>query len=198
MPGLSGFDVADSMPDDLNPAIVFVTAYDRHAVRAFGVDAADYLMKPVAQDRLRAALERARAWLRGRAEPDAAQDGEPAGRLALEDSLWVHRHQALARIRVEDILWIEAEGDYVRLHAAEDTGLLRMTLSGLYARLDPAEFVRVHRSAVCRAGAITGMRRKPTGALVVSLANGEDAPVGRSYSGGLRTLLKRLDPAGIT
>lgn len=196
MPGLSGFDVADSMPPDLNPAIVFVTAYDRHAVRAFGVDAADYLMKPVAPDRLRAAIDRARAWLRGRAGDDGpAEDEAPPDRLSPQDSLWVHRHQALARIRVEDVLWIEAEGDYVRLHAAGETGLLRMTLSGLHARLDPAEFVRVHRSAVCRIAAITGMRRKPTGALVVSLANGDDAPVGRSYSGGLRALLKRIDDA---
>lgn len=185
MPGLGGFDVAASVPDDHKPAIIFVTAYDRHAARAFDTDAADYLMKPVAPDRLGAAIGKARIWLRGRAAT------APSGRLGDSDSLWVHRHGEFARVPISGIEWIEAEGDYVRLHA-EGGGLMRGTLSALTDRLDPQTFVRVHRSAVCRRQAIAGLRRKPTGAVVALLASGAEAPVGRSYVSGLRALLTRL------
>jgi two-component system response regulator AlgR len=191
MPGLAGLGVAEQLQRDEAPALIFVTAYDQHAVRAFDVDAVDYLLKPVAPDRLRAAIGRARHWLAGRAEAQVA--GETgADRLGPDDSLWVHRHQEFVRVRVGDIVWVEAEGDYVRLHAGEGGGLLRSTLSGIEGRLDPAVFVRVHRSAICRIAAITGLRRKPSGALSVSLANGDEAPVGRSYNSGLKVLLRRL------
>jgi len=193
MPGLDGFEIAEQLRADDAPAIVFVTAYDQHAVRAFDADAVDYLLKPVAPERLRAAIGRVRNWIAGRPAPEeAVSDGE---RLGADDSLWVHRHQEFVRVRVDDIEWIEAEGDYVRLHAGEGGGLVRATLSGLEARLDPAVFVRVHRSAICRLSAITGLHRKPTGALAVRLANGDEAPVGRSYNSGLRALLRRMQAA---
>lgn len=187
MPGLGGFDVAASVPDDHKPAIIFVTAFDRHAARAFDTDAADYLMKPVAPDRLGAAIGKARTWLRGRVATAPA----PTGRLGDSDSLWVHRRGEFARVPIAAIEWIEAEGDYVRLHA-EGGGLMRGTLTALVDRLDPQVFVRVHRSAVCRCQAITGLKRKSTGAVVALLASGAEAPVGRSYVSGVRTLLTRL------
>lgn len=192
MPGLDGFDVARRRGSGARPAIVFVTAYDRHAVRAFAEDAADYLLKPVAPERLGEAVGRARHWLAGRAGPRAAADG--AGRLADEDGLWVHRRREFARARIGDIRWIEAEGDYVRLHMAADGGggLVRMTLSALEARLDPDAFIRVHRSVICRTAAIAALRRTATGALVATLADGETVPVGRAYGRGLRALLKRI------
>jgi two-component system response regulator AlgR len=190
MPGLDGFEVANALGGPPAPAIVFVTAYDQHAVRAFDVDAVDYLLKPVAPDRLRAAIARVRTWLAGRSAP---LDDEPkVERLNGEDSLWVHRHQEFVRVRIETIDWFEAEGDYVRLHARDGGGLVRMTLTSLEARLDPSVFVRIHRSAICRISAISGLHRKPTGALSVSLASGEEAPVGRRYNSGLRALLRRL------
>ncbi len=196
MPGLDGFQVAERAGAGKGPAIVFVTAYDQHAVRAFDVDAVDYLLKPVAPDRLRMAIARVRSWIAGRtsgavARPVAGDDD----RLGADGSLWVHRHQEFVRVRIEDIVWIEAEGDYVRLHARGGGGLMRATLSGLEAQLDPAIFVRIHRSVICRIGAISGLRRKPTGALAVRLSNGDEAPVGRSYNSGLRALLKRMQAA---
>lgn len=190
MPGLSGFDVLKRLPQA--PAIVFVTAYDKHAVRAFGVDAVDYLLKPVAPDRLKLAVERARRWTNGRVPPGADSPSADNGFLGSEDSLWVHRHQEFVRIRVGDIHWIEAQGDYVMLHGANGGGLLRMTLRALEARLDPEDFVRVHRSAICRRKAIVGLKRKSTGALAVSLSNGDSAPVGRTFSAGLRALRKTM------
>lgn len=195
MPGLDGFDVARRRETGGRPAIVFVTAYDRHAVRAFAEDAADYLLKPVAPERLDEAVGRARHWLEGRAA-HAAQADAPAEseRLTEDDSFWVHRRREFVRVRVADVLWFEAEGDYVRLHAADESGggLVRMTLHAVEDRLDPATFIRVHRSVICRAAAIAAVKRNLTGAVVATLINGQIVPVGRAYGRGVRTLLERL------
>jgi two-component system response regulator AlgR len=181
MPGLTGFEVIERIAPDAQPAIVFVTAYDAHAVQAFDVSAADYLMKPFAQARLEEAVERGRLWLRARTAPPA--------RTGL-DALWIHRHREFVRVPVEEIDWIEGDGDYARIHGAHLTGLTRTTLTALADKLDPDRFIRVHRSAICRKAAIVGLKRRPTGAMSVLLANGDEAPVGRSYVPGLRALLK--------
>ena len=195
MPGLNGFDVVERSAS--SPAIVFVTAYENHAVRAFGVDAADYLLKPVAPERLRVAVERARNWLAGRAATsETGEEGQALTPPLNADSLWVHRHQEFVRVPLDQITWIEAHGDYVKIHADNGGGLMRTTLTALETRLDPRRFIRVHRSAICRRDAVTGLRRQATGALTVSLANGDRAPVGRTYSSGLRVLLKRVRDDG--
>ncbi|QNA85295.1 response regulator transcription factor [Sphingomonas sp. So64.6b] len=194
MPGLTGFDIVERLAGDTMPAVIFVTAFDSHAVRAFGVDAVDYLLKPVAPDRLAMAIGRARTWLSGRAihagpGPDPAPDSQ-----APIESLWTHRHREVLRVRIDDIEWVEAHGDYVRLHTNDGRGgLVRMTLSALEVQLDDALFIRVHRSAICRRTAIAGLRRKTTGALAAAMASGVEAPVGRKFSGGLRQLIKRVD-----
>jgi len=192
MPGLDGFQLIARLADAPRPAIIFVTAYDAHAVAAFGVDAVDYLLKPVLPDRLQAAVVRARHWMRVQAVASAGETEAGAGSEAGNDSFWVHRHQEFARVPIDQIVWLEAERDYVRIHAGNGGGLLRITLAALEARLDPAVFVRVHRSAICRRAAVTGLRRKPTGALELSLDNGDWVPVGRSYGSGLRALLRRM------
>lgn len=181
MPGLTGFEVIEQLPPEANPAIIFVTAHDDHAVRAFDVSAADYLTKPFAQARLEEAVGRGRLWLQARA---------PARRWL--DSLWVHRHRAFSRVPVAEIDWIEAHGDYVRIHGANADGLARTTLTALENRLDPAVFIRTHRSAICRRTAIVGLKRRATGAVTVLLANGDEAPVGRRFVPGLRALLKAM------
>jgi len=188
MPALDGFEVIGRLAETAQPAIVFVTAYDTHAVAAFAADAVDYLLKPVAPDRLRAAIDKARYWLQARRTPMIERQRPHVG----EDSLWVHRHQEFARVPIEQIIWLQAQGDYVRIHGENGGGLLRSPLSALEAKLDPDLFVRVHRSAICRRSAVTGLRRRVTGALEMSLTTGEWIPVGRSYSNGLRALLRRL------
>ena len=180
MPGLTGFDVVERIPPDWHPAIIFVTAYDVHAVHAFEVAAADYLMKPFAQARLEEAVERARLWLLARQAPPAAKGGIEA--------LWVHRHREFVRVPVAEIDWIEGHGDYARIHGPHFTGLARTTLGALEDQLDPRQFIRVHRSAICRRAAIVSLRRRPTGAMTVLLANGGEAPVGRTFVAGLRAL----------
>lgn len=195
MPGLDGFEVARRREAGSRPAIVFVTAYDRHAVRAFAEDAADYLLKPVAPERLDEAIGRARHWLEGRAtRPPSTDEAAESERLSDAESFWVHRRREFARVQVGDVLWFEAEGDYVRLHTAEagGGGLVRMTLSAIEGRLDPEAFIRVHRSVICRAAAIAAVKRNVTGAVVATLGNGQIVPVGRAHGRGLRLLLKRL------
>ena len=185
MPGLTGFEVIERIGPEARPAIIFVTAYNAHAVQAFDVSAADYLMKPFAQDRLEEAVERGRLWLRGRTAPAPARAGI--------DALWVHRHREFVRVPVEEIDWIEGHGDYARIHGPHFTGLARTTLTSLEEKLDPAHFMRVHRSAICRKAAIVSLKRRATGAMAVLLANGEEAPVGRAFVPGLRALLKLVN-----
>ena len=184
MPGLTGFEVVERIDPQAQPAIIFVTAYDAYAVQAFGVSAADYLMKPFAQERLEEAVERGRLWLKARTAPASARSGIEA--------LWVHRHREFVRVPVEEIDWIEGHGDYARIHGPHFTGLARTTLTSLEAQLDPTRFMRVHRSAICRKAAIVSLKRRATGAMAVLLANGEEAPVGRAFVPGLRALLKMV------
>jgi DNA-binding LytR/AlgR family response regulator len=185
MPGLTGFDVVARIAPDLRPAIVFVTAYDSHAVQAFDVAAADYLMKPFAQARLEEAVERSRLWLQARSAPASAR--------AWTEALWVHRHREFVRVAVTEIDWIEGHGDYARIHGPHFAGLARTTLAALEEKLDPRQFIRVHRSAICRKAAIVSLKRRATGAMTVLLGNGEEVPVGRTFVPGLRSLLKMVD-----
>jgi DNA-binding LytR/AlgR family response regulator len=127
-----------------------------------------------------------------RATVEAAAPGAPpegANDSNWPDALWVSRGRETVRVPVETIEWIEAEGDYVRLHASAGGGLLRATLSSLEGRLDPAVFARVHRSAICRRSAIVAMMRKPSGAMAVRLEAGAEVPVGRSYRESVDELL---------
>lgn len=105
------------------------------------------------------------------------------------DALWVSRGRETVRVPVSALEWIEAEGDYVRLHAQTGGGLMRATLSSLEETLDPALFARVHRSVICRRGLIAAMLRKPSGALAVRLETGAEIPVGRRYRDAVTALL---------
>jgi two-component system response regulator AlgR len=185
MPGLTGFEVIERLAPDAHPAIVFVTAYSAHAVQAFDVAAADYLMKPFALPRLEEAVARSRLWLQARSAPAPARTGIQA--------LWMHRHREFVRVPVEEIDWIEGHGDYARIHGPHMNGLVRTTLGALEEKLDPARFIRIHRSAICRRAAIVSLKRRATGAMAVLLANGDEAPVGRSYVPGLRSLLRIVE-----
>ena len=128
---------------------------------------------------------------RRHAEPSVAAQSHPesANDSAWPDALWVSRGRETVRVPVEAIDWIEAEGDYVRLHARTGGGLLRATLTSLETKLDPAVFARVHRSAICRRSAIAAMLRKPSGAMAVRLETGAEVPVGRSYRDSVAELL---------
>lgn len=132
----------------------------------------------------------------------AQQDGGPTS-LAEEtgtdrsvpEGFWVKTGRQAVRIAHDDIEWIEAEGNYVRIHSRDAAhGLVRMSLAGLAAELDGEQFIRIHRSALCRRSAIKGYRRKPSGAMLVRLASGVEAPLGRSYAKALIERSGSLEP----
>ncbi len=177
MPEIDGLSVARKLArQDNRPAVIFVTAHDHFAVEAFDLDAVDYVLKPVAPDRLKRAIERALARRGERSRPPGEW---------LEE-LWVPHRSELLRIDVAQVARIDAERDYVRLHVGENddgarTYLLLQTIAGLEQRLDPNEFIRIHRSTILRKDRIRGLRHDGLGVWSVELDDGEALRIGRTY-----------------
>jgi two-component system response regulator AlgR len=176
MPGMDGIDVARALSQSaVDPAVVFVTAFDNFAVAAFDVAAIDYLMKPVQPDRLERALERVRTYLTG---------GRPAGGRPASsqvEEFWVPDHSGLVRIAASDIQRITAERDYMRLHVGARSWLIHRTIQKLEEDLDPALFMRVHRSVILRRDTVTGLYRDEAGHWTARLSDGAEQRIGRSY-----------------
>src|SRR5262249_14106349 len=153
MPHLDGFGVLEEVGADRLPVVIFVTAYDQYALRAFEVHALDYLLKPFDRERFRKALERARAQVRKEQSADVSQrllawwEDVKAARKPLE-RLVIKSGGKVCFVRTEEIDWIEAAGNYLRLHVGGETHLLRETMSRLEARLDGDQFLRIHRSTI--------------------------------------------------
>lgn len=188
MPQLDGLSVARRLSDRAHPpAVIFVTAHDNHAVEAFDLDAVDYVLKPVEKDRLERAIGRALS--RRNAEP-ASEDQSPW----LEE-LWVPHRSELVRIGVSEVGRIDAERDYVRLHVGEGDAarsyLLLQTIAGLEARLDPARFIRIHRSIILRRDRITGLRHDGLGVWSAETADGQTLRIGRTYLAKVKAMAGR-------
>jgi two-component system LytT family response regulator len=143
MPEMDGFEVVRAL-EQAQPLIIFTSAYDEYALRAFEVQAFDYLLKPFDRRRFRESLQRARARLTQ--DRSAVPDYRPAARAA--DRVAVRNNGRVFFLKVNDIDWIEASDNYVCLHCGKDTHVVRETMSDLERRLDPALFIRVHRSAI--------------------------------------------------
>ena len=200
MAGLTGFDVVERLSGPYVPLVIFVTAFDKFASKAFEIGAVDYVLKPVEYDRLSAALERARrslsaidaedrlAELRDVVAALREQSGAAESK-RYESEIWAERRNEFVRIRVDDLDWVAAERDYVRLHAAGQSYLLRETLSSLEARLDPDDFVRVRRSALVRTDRVTGIRKAGYGDFRIGLTDGSEIRVGRTYVAKIRKLI---------
>ncbi len=176
MPEVDGISVAKSLAKRAErPAVVFVTAHDNYAVEAFDLEAVDYVLKPVKPERLERAVSRA-----------AARRGEGnRSESAWLDELWIPHRSELIRIATAEVDRIDAERDYVRLHVgsgdAARTYLLLQTIAGLEKRLDPAKFIRIHRSTILRKDRITGLRHDGLGVWSVELDDGETLRIGRTY-----------------
>lgn len=186
--------MAASLPAEDRPEIVFVTAYEQFAPDAFDVEAVDYLMKPVRFDRLRQAIERAR---RRRHERLAAATldelvSAPAPELGGEDIITVPDPRGNRYVAVSAIDWIEAAKDYVLLHTAERSHMLRITMAELERRLDPSVMVRVHRSAFVRRDAIVGIDRPLGGTMTLLLPGEIKVSVGPSYLRSVAAELRAL------
>ena len=178
MPGMDGIDVARALAGlPKPPVVIFVTAFDMFAVAAFDVEAVDYVMKPVAADRLVRAIERARERL-ARRRDGAAPDARESKHL---EEFWVSEARGLVRLSAADVDRITAERDYMRLHVGKRSWLINHTIGRLEDELDPTRFVRLHRSAMVRRDFVTGLRRDETGRWYARLADGEEQKVGRLY-----------------
>jgi two-component system LytT family response regulator len=182
MPGMSGFDVLVQTASEHLPLIVFVTAYDEHALKAFDVHAFDYLLKPINRERLVEAIARVRADLaRGAPDRDRVLDVVQGARSARTVRFTVRDRDRYVLVRASDIDWIEAAANYVRLNTRGRGFMLRMTLAEMERRLDPAEFIRIHRSTIVNAARINEIRPDAHGDYDVVLADGRTLKMSRSF-----------------
>lgn len=173
MPETDGLTVARRLSGKRDaPAVIFVTAHDEFAVEAFDLDAIDYVLKPVAPDRLERAVGRVMS-RRG--------DQRPAPTSEWLEEFWVPHRSELVRVPAADVERIDAERDYVRLHVRGQSYLLLQTITSLEERLDPERFIRIHRSCILRRDHVTGLRHEGLGVWSVETASGDALRIGRTY-----------------
>ena len=194
MPGMSGLDTLNLLAPRERPMTVFLTAYDRFALHAFEVHALDYLLKPIDDDRFAEALDRAREALvqrRGMAMQSRLQALLQSQPLApTYASRFITRSgNRVIFVMADTIDWIEAMGDYAGLHASGKLHLLRESLHQLSQRLDPEQFVRIHRSTIVRVDRIAEMQALPNRDSLLRLHDGTPLRVSRTYADTLRTVL---------
>ena len=193
MPGMTGFEVVSTVGPENMPLVIFVTAYDEFALRAFEAHAIDYIVKPFGTDRLRAATERARMQLLGR-DREALESNlkalvntaQPAEHL---DRFMVKRGPRFVFVRASDVQWVEAADNYVKLHTAKGFEMLRATLNALETKLDPRRFVRVHRGAIVNIDFLEGMEPWGQGEYLLSLTGGAQITSSRTYRTRIRQAL---------
>jgi two-component system LytT family response regulator len=212
MPGMSGFDVLAQLPSESLPLVVFVTAYDQYAIRAFDARAVDYLLKPIDDGRFEAALNRVRERVRSRnAEEQRDQlfnliaeitgSGElvmdellARGRKALEpkhaEILPVRQGREIVRVPIASIEWIDAAGDYMCIHAGGNTHILRGTMKDLEGYLDPKLFQRVHRSTIVNLRRVKSLRAHMNGEYFLTLDGGHELKLSRTYRDKVEFFLK--------
>lgn len=198
MPGLDGLAVTRQLAKQAQqpqqaqqtrpPAVIFVTAHDHFAVAAFDLEAVDYVLKPVAADRLQRAIERA---VKRRGDAVAAPtDSAPPATNWLEE-FWVPQRSELLRIAVSEVDRVDAERDYVRLHVEDNSYLLLQTIAGIEKSLDPQQFIRIHRSTILRRDTIRGLKHEGLGVWSVELMSGKTLRIGRTYLRAVKAMAGR-------
>jgi two-component system LytT family response regulator len=194
MPELGGFEVIEALKDERLPAVIFVTAHDKYALRAFDVHALDYLLKPFDRERFHKAVARARDALererRGEIDKrllELLKDVRPESK-ALE-RLVIKSAGRVFFLKTDEIDWIEAAANYVRLHVGRDSHLLRETMNALEARLDSEKFLRIHRSTIVNIERIKELHPLFRGEHLVILHDGTRLTLGRNYRDRLQSLL---------
>jgi len=186
MPELNGFDIIDQIQEHHLPAIIFVTAYDEHAVNAFRVQALDYLVKPYDREQFHDAATRAIE--RIHSEGMWQHISKLSSLVEKKESNPKYRDRFLVRganrfyfVRAKDVDWIESEGNYAHLHSAQRSHLVRETMKSLEQQLDPKLFVRIHRSFIVNINQIAEIRPLPSGEYAVFLADGSKLTLSKSY-----------------
>lgn len=191
MPDLDGFEVLRALGDTTLPAVIFVTAYDRYALRAFEASAVDYVLKPYEPERLNQAVDRALQWIGTNSSADnddrlrrllkeaiaAAGDASP-GHL---ERFVVKRGNKTTFVKADEVDWIESDGNYLRLHAGNNKHLVRGTIQECAERLDPRRFVRIHRRYIVNSGRVAEIQPWFGGDYVVQLTTGAKLRLSRTY-----------------
>ncbi len=192
MPEMDGFSVLQSLKLSPMPLVIFVTAFDHYAVKAFEAHALDYLLKPFSRQRFGDALLRAKDHLRQR--EGAAYEGKLAGMMqqlaARRNSLPLRTRGRLVFVPMQDIDWLEADANYVRVHAGQETHIVREKLGDFEAKLDPQVFLRVHRSFIVNVDRIRELVPCNGSEYIVVLRSGKELPCGRTYRPNLDRLLQ--------
>jgi two-component system, LytTR family, response regulator len=212
MPGLSGFELLAQIPSESLPLVVFITAYDQFAIRAFEARAVDYLLKPIDEDRFYETLDKVRAHVRSR---DAIQQRDRlvgliaeitgCGEVALDDLLErgraavtrpraeilpIRQGREIVRVPIESIEWIDAAGDYMCIHAGGQTHILRGTMKELEDILDPNLFQRVHRSTIVNLRRVKSLRAHMNGEYFLTLEGAHELKMSRTYRDKVEYFLK--------
>ena len=192
MPGRNGFEVLDGLEDKCTPAVIFVTAFDKYAVRAFEIRALDYLLKPFNKARFAESLNR----FHERAARLSGADRKAELKAVLQEiqkeardseRIVVKSGSRSIFLRKGSIEWVEAQGDYVKLHSGKESHLLRETMNALSDRLDPARFVRIHRSRIVNLDYIREIRPLWGGDYTVLMRDGTELTMSRTYRASLQT-----------
>src|ERR1700733_3879499 len=200
MPDLDGFQVLNEVPPGEMPVVIFTSAYDQYAIRAFEAHALDYLLKPFDQERLHHAIERAR-W-----ELHKSQDREITHRIldllsqvksdmlpapSSEGRLVIRAKGRVVFLNLSEIDWIEASANYVRLNVGKESHLFRETIGRISERLNPNHFVRVHRSTIVNVRKIKELIPVNSGEYIVVLKSGKELSCSRSYRGALESMIEK-------
>jgi two-component system LytT family response regulator len=182
MPELDGLSMIERIGTAAMPAFVFVTAYAEYAVRAFEIEAVDYVCKPFDRQRLSAAVGRARRHLGDRGAPlEALLDPDRPSATRWLSRLTVKEADGITFVPVGDVLWIEAANKQVVIHTARATHLARLTIQEVASGLDPSEFVRIHRGTVVRKATVRGLHPLFHGDYTVTLRDGTQLTLSRTY-----------------
>jgi two-component system, LytTR family, response regulator len=192
MPEVDGFGVLHLVGAEQMPVTVFVTAYDQYALKAFDVSAVDYLLKPFDRERFLRALARARKQI-----PSADSHArllsllQNVNKNAVQERLVIKSAGRISFLKTDEVDWIEAAGNYVRLHVARESHMLRETMSAIEGKLDPGKFVRIHRGAVVNLERIKDLQPLFHGDHQVTLRDGSRLTLSRSYRENLERVLGR-------
>lgn len=195
MPDMDGFEVLKALAVKSMPLIIFVTAYDQHAIRAFDVHAIDYLMKPFDRKRFAKALDHAKAQMKRTNEPDTERIMKLLGELNVGarylDRFSVKNGGTVLFVRAEDVNSIEAEGNYVRLNLANSSYLLRDTINNIESQIDPRTFVRIHRRTIVNMNRVKELQTCGRGDSRVVLHSGASHTLSRGYREHFENFLKK-------
>jgi two-component system, LytTR family, response regulator len=192
MPGMDGFDIVGELSSSFvnsMPAVIFTTAFDCYALRAFEIDAVDYLLKPFTEERLHKAVRRASEQIINSRRGNGSGNGVEQNVSRFGSRIVFKSRGRILFLPISDIQWIGAEENYARICVGSETHLLRETMTRLEEQLDPKMFMRVHRSAIVNLQFVKEVRSGPPNEFTVVMSNGQKISMSRSYHARIGELL---------